>query len=68
MSESMQKADVFASYEYADKALEQVKAIWLDSDKQSWGNTGDAEFDKLCKELKKETNMAYYLKMESLKK
>ena len=68
MSENMQKSDIYSSYEYADKALVQVTNIWQDSSKLNWGNTGDAEFDKQCKELKEEVNMAYFLKRESLKK
>ena len=68
MSENMQKSDIYSSYEYADKALVQVTNIWQDSSKLNWGNTGDVEFDKQCKELKEEINMAYFLKRESLKK
>ena len=68
MTESMQKNDVYGAYENADKALVQVTNIWQDSSKLNWGNTGDVEFDKHCKELKEEINMAYFLKRESLKK
>ncbi len=68
LSESIQNNDVFSSYEYADKSKKNIFEIWKKIQDLKCNVTGDAEFDKNCKELIESGETTYLLKQTATEK
>lgn len=68
MANNMKRSDLQKTYEYANKSLERVNKIYLDTLMVNFEKTGDVEFDNRVEAYKDKLSTAYYLKKDSLEK
>lgn len=68
MANNMKRSDLQKTYEYANKSLERVNKIYLDTLMVNFEKTGNVEFDNRVEAYKDKLSTAYYLKKDSLEK
>ena len=66
MTNAMQKSDVYSAYGYADEIKNTIVDINIEMNNLKCNKTGDAEFDKQCKETIELGKDAYLMKQEAV--